>query len=81
MDFIIRSFLISLPHKKATLESESGLFFTLENGTYGARNENLRPLFNINVRGGNKFWPLLSGFLTAVPEKKCFSQNPLMVQF
>ena len=64
MDFIPGLFLISLhmPHIKATLESESGLFLTLENGTSGARNKNVRPLFSINIQGV---------FLTVLPKFQC----------
>ena len=59
------------------LVSENNLFLILGSGTSSARNENLRPLLNINIpliRGRyglrNHFWPLESCFLTRKSDKK-----------
>ena len=56
-----------------------GLFLTLGQGTSGARNENLRPLFNTNIppisgKSGLRthFQPLESGVLALGSEEKCF---------
>ena len=50
----IKNELATESKEKVILVSENGLFLTLGSGTSSARNENLRPLLNINI-------PLISG--------------------